>query len=95
VDGQLRLTIEATPRPAGARLWIARAPTQDLRAAAWKEQAVSDADGKVIGAVAPPENGHLAFFGELDYEIDGIKYHLSTQVRVAGCKAEPRLGSEC
>jgi PhoPQ-activated pathogenicity-related protein len=95
VDGQLRLTIEATPRPAGARLWIARAPTQDLRAAAWKEQAVSYADGKVIGAVAPPENGHLAFFGELDYEIDGIKYHLSTQVRVAGCKAEPRLGSEC
>ena len=95
VDGQSRLTIEATPRPAGARLWIARAPTQDLRAAAWKEQAAGYADGKVFGAVAPPEKGHLAFFGELDYEIDGLKYHLSTQVRVIDCKAEPRVGSEC
>jgi hypothetical protein len=22
------------------------------------------------------------FFGELDYEIDGLRYHLSTQVRM-------------
>jgi PhoPQ-activated pathogenicity-related protein len=88
INGRLRLTIEATPRPIAARLWIARAPTQDMRAASWKEQSVSHADGKITGEVAPPEDGHLAFFGELDYEIDGLKYHLSTQVRVAGCKAE-------
>jgi PhoPQ-activated pathogenicity-related protein len=86
--GQLRLTIEATPRPQGARLWIARAPTQDLRAAAWQEQAVSYAGGKFIGEVASPKKGHVAFFGELDYEIDGIKYHLSTQMRETGCRAE-------
>jgi hypothetical protein len=24
--------------------------------------------------IALPEKGHLAFFGELDYEIDGLKY---------------------
>jgi PhoPQ-activated pathogenicity-related protein len=94
-DGQLRLTIGATPRPAGARLWIARAPTQDLRTTAWQEQVVSYAGGKFIGEVASPEKGYVAFFGELDYEIDGIKYHLSTQMRVAECKAEPRVGSEC
>jgi PhoPQ-activated pathogenicity-related protein len=95
IDGRLRFTIEATPRPQGARLWIARAPTQDLRAAAWQEQAVSYADEKVVGEVAPPKKGYVAFFGELDYEIDGIKYHLSTQVRVAECKAEPNVGFEC
>jgi hypothetical protein len=30
--------------------------------------------------VTPPEKGHLAFFGELDYEIVRLPYHLSTQV---------------
>jgi PhoPQ-activated pathogenicity-related protein len=95
VDGKLRLTIEATPAPGGARLWVARAPTQDLRTAAWKEEAVSYSDRKLIGEIAPPENGHLAFYGELDYEIDGLKYHLSTQVRLAGCKAEPSHVSAC
>ena len=87
-DGRLRLTIEATPAPAGARLWIAQAPTQDLRAAVWQERPLNYADGKIVAEVAPPEKGYAAFFGELDYEIDGIKYHLSTQLRVADCKAE-------
>jgi hypothetical protein len=41
---------------------------------------VSFSDGKIIGEVTPAEKGHLAFFGELDYEIDGLPYHLSTQV---------------
>jgi hypothetical protein len=39
-------------------------------------------DGRIIGAVAAPEKGHLALFGELDYAVDGLQYHLSTQVRV-------------
>ena len=26
--------------------------------------------------------GHVAFFGELDYEVDGLRYDLSTQVRM-------------
>ncbi len=39
-------------------------------------------DGKIVGEVTPPDKGHLAFFGELDYEIDGLRYHLSTQVRM-------------
>ena len=81
VDGRLRLTIEGTPAPKGARLWIAENPTQDFRMAKWKEQAVTFSNGKVIGEVTPPEKGHRAFYGELDYEIDGVKYHLSTQVR--------------
>ena len=82
VNGKLRLTVDATPAPTGARLWIAQAPTTDLRAAQWHAQEMSFSDGKIIGEVTPPEKGHLAFFGELDYEIDGLRYHLSTQVRM-------------
>ncbi len=84
VNGKLRLTIEATPAPIGARLWVARAPTADLRAAQWNEQTVNRSEGKIVGEVASPESGALAFYGELDYQIDGFKYHLSTQMRMAG-----------
>jgi hypothetical protein len=35
-----------------------------------------------MGDVAAPQIGREAFFGELDYEIDGLRYHLSTQMRL-------------
>jgi PhoPQ-activated pathogenicity-related protein len=82
LNGRLRLTVEATPAPTGARLWVAQAPTQDFRRAKWREQAVTFSKGIVIGEVSPPEKGYLAFYGDLDYKIDGLKYHLSTQVRM-------------
>jgi PhoPQ-activated pathogenicity-related protein len=82
VNGKLRLTVDAAPAPTGARLWVVQAPSTDLRAAQWRAQEVSFSDGKIIGAVTPLEKSHLAFFGELDYEIDGLRYHLSTQVRM-------------
>jgi len=82
VNGKLRLTIAATPAPTGARLWIAQTPTTDFRTAKWNEQEVSLSNGKIVGEVTPPDKGHLAFFGEVDYEIDGLRYHLSTQVRM-------------
>src|SRR6185503_7912473 len=81
VNGKLRLTIDSNAAPIGARLWIAQSATTDFRTVQWQEQKVTISDGKIIGEVTPPENGHLALFGELDYEIDGLRYHLSTQVR--------------
>jgi PhoPQ-activated pathogenicity-related protein len=82
VNGRLRLTVEAIPPPRGGRLWVAEMETQDFRAAQWREQAVTFSNGKVIGEITVPEKGHRAFFGELDYEIDGLTYHLSTQIRL-------------
>ncbi|MGH7844516.1 MAG: PhoPQ-activated pathogenicity-related family protein [Candidatus Binatia bacterium] len=82
VSGKLRLTIAATPAPTGARLWIAQAPTMDFRTAKWSPQEMILTTGKIVGEVTPPAKGHLAFFGELDYDIDGLRYRLSTQVRM-------------
>jgi PhoPQ-activated pathogenicity-related protein len=82
VNGKLRLSIAATPAPAGARLWTAQAPTADFRTVKWSQQTVTSSNGRVVGEVTPPEKGLLAFFGELDYEIDGLRYNLSTQVRM-------------
>jgi PhoPQ-activated pathogenicity-related protein len=83
-DGKLRLTVEAKPAPAAARLWVAEAPTHDFRKAEWKEQAATFKDGSVVGEVGPPAKGCLAFYGELEYEADGLRYYLSTQLRIAG-----------
>ncbi|MGH7928034.1 MAG: PhoPQ-activated pathogenicity-related family protein, partial [Candidatus Binatia bacterium] len=82
VNGKLRLTIAAMPAPISARLWVAQKPTADFRTAKWSEQAVSLSNGRIVGEVTSPDQGHLAFFGELDYEIEGLRYHLSTQVRM-------------
>jgi PhoPQ-activated pathogenicity-related protein len=82
--GRLRLTVEAAPAPKGARLWVAHAPTRDFRKAAWEERKAALAKGQVRGEVEPQAEGFLAFYAELDYEADGLPYHLCTQVRVAG-----------
>ena len=82
-DGKLRLNIAATPAPKAARLWIAQTTTADFRIAKWNPKPLNFSDGRISGEVAAPEKGHLAFFGELDYEIEGLQYHLSTQVRMA------------
>ena len=82
VDGKFRLTVDASPSPIAARLWIAHSETADFRTAQWHAQEMTTSDGKIIGEVAAPQTGREAFFGELDYEIDGVPYHLSTQMRL-------------
>lgn len=82
LDGKLRLTIIATPQPLAARLWVAQTSSTDFRSAKWNEQPLILSDGKISAEVRNPEKGHLAFFGELDYAIDNLRYGLSTQVRL-------------
>jgi PhoPQ-activated pathogenicity-related protein len=82
--GKLRLEVRAAPVPQGGRLWVAQAATRDFRKARWQEQPLLVRGTTAVGEVDPPAEGFVAFFGELDYEIDGLRYQLSTQVRVAG-----------
>jgi PhoPQ-activated pathogenicity-related protein len=82
-DG-LRLEVTADPPPKGARLWVAHAPTRDFRKAKWVEHPAKLEGGKAHGKVKLPKEGYLAFYGELDYELDGLAYHLSTQLRLSG-----------
>jgi PhoPQ-activated pathogenicity-related protein len=72
-----RLTIHATPAPLSARLWTARAQTRDFRESRWEPSTLQP--GETISAsVDPVGEGHLALFGELEYQADGIPYHLTT-----------------
>jgi len=83
-NGKLRLTVEALPAPKAAQLWVATAPTRDFRMAKWESQKAAVGKDKVTGEVEPPRGGCLAFYGDLEYQIDGLTYHLSTQIRIAG-----------
>ncbi len=80
-----RLSVKADSAPKSASLWVAHAPTTDFRKAEWKEIPMKEPVGKeMVGTIAAPGEGYVAFYGALDYEIDGIPYTLSTQIRIVG-----------
>jgi PhoPQ-activated pathogenicity-related protein len=81
-NGKARLTVEARPQPRGARLWVARAATRDFRLAQYNELPLKVDGGTIVGEVPFPTDGNLSFFAEVDYEIDGLKHQLSTQLRI-------------
>ncbi len=85
-NGVLRLSANSDSPPKAARLWVAHSPTRDFRKAPWKEFTAKVDGGKVTGEVPCPKEGFCAFYAELDFEIDGVPYNLSTQIRVEGSK---------
>jgi PhoPQ-activated pathogenicity-related protein len=71
------LTIHAAPAPQSARLWIARSQTRDFRESRWESSPLEPGES-ITSRITPPASGRLAAFGELEYQIDGIPYHLTT-----------------
>lgn len=80
-SGQARLTVDSDHVPNAARLWVASAPTRDFRLARWKDQALTSGKS-IVANVAAPTTGCVAFFAEMDFEIDRLPHHLSTQMRI-------------
>jgi PhoPQ-activated pathogenicity-related protein len=81
-EGKARLTVAAQPAPVAARLWLARSPTRDFRLAQFQEQPLELTAGPIVADVPNPTEGNVSFFAELDYEVDGLKHQLSTQLRI-------------
>jgi PhoPQ-activated pathogenicity-related protein len=75
--GEATLTIHATPAPRSARLWTARSQTRDFRESHWDATPLPPGE-TITGTVRLSPTGHLALFGELEYQVDGIPYHLTT-----------------
>jgi PhoPQ-activated pathogenicity-related protein len=89
-DGRLRLEIRSTPAPKSAQLWVATAPTRDFREARWSPTSLPVNGAPIVGEVARPRSGFIAFLGDLEYECKGFRYHTSTQIR----QSESELGRE-
>jgi PhoPQ-activated pathogenicity-related protein len=81
--GETTLTMHATPAPVAARIWTARSTTRDFRESPWESAPLKP--GETITRVVPPvTTGELAFFGEVEYQVDGIPYHLTTTFQQPG-----------
>lgn len=82
----VRVTSDQTPK--AARLWVANAQTRDFRKATWVEKEVKIDKGNVLAEVDAPPSGHRVFFVECEYDLDGLTYYLSTQLRIVGKAAK-------
>ena len=92
-NGSVTLHLKSYTAARGARLWTARSPGRDFRAAQWEDRGVeaknSDSSSTRKGAatytetVKLPETGSLALFGEVMFVDDDLVYTLSTQVHVS------------
>jgi PhoPQ-activated pathogenicity-related protein len=75
--GDCALTIHATSAPLAARIWSAHSDTRDFRESRWESEPLKPGE-TIIGKVAPVPKGRLTVFGEVEYKIDEIPYHLTT-----------------
>jgi PhoPQ-activated pathogenicity-related protein len=85
-NSKMLLKVFADPAPRTARLWSAHAPTPDFREATWSSQPLAMSDKILAVEMHTPAEGFIVFFAELEYEMDGMPYFLSTQLRIAGKK---------
>jgi PhoPQ-activated pathogenicity-related protein len=79
-----RVAVHYDTKPTAVRLWKASAPTLDFRKATWQSSEVAFGKGNASTAVAPPATGYSVFFLECEFETDGLKYDLTTQLRIVG-----------
>jgi PhoPQ-activated pathogenicity-related protein len=76
-EGNLMLTVHASPAPLAARIWTAHSDNHDFRESHWESEPLKPNE-TITGRVAPVSEGRLAVFGEVEYKIDEISYHLTT-----------------
>ncbi|MFO0879054.1 MAG: PhoPQ-activated protein PqaA family protein [Gemmataceae bacterium] len=78
------LNVKSDQVPKAVRLWSADASTRDFRKSTWKAQDIKDPGKAITAEVAPPETGCRVFFVECEYDLDGQRCYLSTQMRIVG-----------
>jgi PhoPQ-activated pathogenicity-related protein len=81
--GKFQLSVTSDVTPKAVRLWSADAPTRDFRKATWKNQTLK-AGRSLTAQVEAPARGCRVFLAECEYEQDGLRYTLCTQLRIVG-----------
>jgi PhoPQ-activated pathogenicity-related protein len=84
-NGLLSVTIHSSQAPKDVTFWVARSGTRDFREVRWEPSPPDPArsNGALTQAVPKPETGYIALFGVLAFEIDGLEYHLSSEIHQA------------
>ena len=78
----VRLVVSTPGAVLEARLWVASSQNLDFRESEWTERPVKRTKRGFQVKIARPQSGNLAVFGEAQYQIDGLKTPLSTQIRI-------------
>ncbi|MCS6865780.1 MAG: PhoPQ-activated protein PqaA family protein [Gemmataceae bacterium] len=76
--GVCRLEVTSAAKTQAIRVWQAEAPTRDFRQARW----VQDNTAMFPVTVTAAAQVYRAFFAETEYDLDGLKFTLSTQIRI-------------
>ena len=87
-DGPMRLTVASSPPPKLAKVWTALAEKRDFRDSPWESVPMA-ADARMTADIPQPGKGRVAAFADLEYEIDGLTYHLATQIGQHAAKPTP------
>ena len=82
-DGKLRLEVGSDPKPTSAKLWAATSDTKDFRESHWVSTPMLGVESTFQGELPRPTKGFVALFGDFEFEGEGFRYHLSTQVRIS------------
>jgi PhoPQ-activated pathogenicity-related protein len=85
-NGTLTLNVQSTPEPKSATLWVAKSDSRDFRDSTWEPTPMTVNGSTVKGSTPRPEKGYIALVGDLEYKLEDLTYHLSTQVRQTGAK---------
>lgn len=80
-EKHLQLMIRSETAPIAVRLWKASSGTKDFREAEWTSEILEPDEGRFVGRVPKPASGHIALFGELQFQMGTLEYNLSTQLR--------------
>jgi PhoPQ-activated pathogenicity-related protein len=81
--GDFHLTIRSNPAPRAARIWTARSENRDFRESKWEASSLKPGETMTYrGQTTSP--GHLALFGEVEYQENGIPFHLTTTFQEPG-----------
>lgn len=81
-DNSLSVTVKSDQSPKAARVWVADSASRDFRKSKWTETELKLDKGFSKGLVEKPKSGWRSVFVEYEFERDGLRYYLSTQLRM-------------
>ncbi len=81
--GECTFTIRAAPAPHAARIWTAHSATRDYRESPWESAPLKPGETMTYHT-QPVKSGHDVFMGEVEYQFNGIPFHLTTTFQELG-----------
>ncbi|MEI8016965.1 MAG: PhoPQ-activated protein PqaA family protein [Schlesneria sp.] len=81
VGDSFQLTIKSNTPPTAVRLWTASSTSKDFRESKWTSQPIKSSNGTYTASVPKPTEGHVALYGEVQFNAYGQEYSVTTQIR--------------